>query len=168
MSTELSDKQKIPTLEKSNLDISVTDGTVKIGNSTVEAADVLATNGVIHVIDAVLVPPSVDVTAFLAACPKDIPTTASQNGAFTTLVAALEAANLVPTLSGDDSGPFTVFAPTDAAFAALPAGLVSCLLLPEKKEALTRCLFCFGRGPNACYVGLKPSTNPISDLTRGG
>ena len=118
-------------------------GVVKIDNSTVEKADVLATNGVIHVINAVLFPPSVNVTAFLATCPNDIPFTASENGAFKTLVAALGAANLVPTLSGYDSGPFTVFAPTDDAFAALPAGLVSCLLLPEKKEALTRCLFLF-------------------------
>ena len=69
---------------------------------------------------------------------EDIPTTAIDNGSFTTLVAALGAADLVPVLSGD--GPFTVFAPTDDAFAALPAALVPCLLLPENKDALTSIL----------------------------
>ena len=53
----------------------------------------------------------------------------------TTLVAAVKAADLVPTLSGP--GPFTVFAPTNAAFAALPAGTVDTLLKPENKAALT-------------------------------
>merc|ERR1711865_94399 len=66
------------------------------------------------------------------------PTTATNNGSFTTLVAALGAADLVKALSGD--GPFTVFAPTDDAFAALPAALVPCLLLPENKENLTSIL----------------------------
>jgi uncharacterized surface protein with fasciclin (FAS1) repeats len=57
---------------------------------------------------------------------------------FTTLVAAVEAAGLVETLSGE--GPFTVFAPTNEAFAALPDGLVDALLLPENKDALTEIL----------------------------
>lgn len=61
--------------------------------------------------------------------------TAVSNGSFTTLVAAVEAAGLVETLSG--TGPFTVFAPVDAAFAALPAGTVDTLVLPESKETLT-------------------------------
>jgi uncharacterized surface protein with fasciclin (FAS1) repeats len=59
-------------------------------------------------------------------------------GTFTTLVAALEAAGLVDTLSGD--GPFTVFAPTDEAFAALPDGLLEALLLPENLEILQQIL----------------------------
>ena len=59
-------------------------------------------------------------------------------GSFTTLVAAVEAAGLVETLKGP--GPFTVFAPTDDAFAALPAGTVEDLLKPENKEALTAIL----------------------------
>jgi len=68
---------------------------------------------------------------------KDIPTTAIDNGSFTTLVAALTAADLVTTLSGD--GPFTVFAPDDDAFAALAKvdeKLIPCLLLPENVETL--------------------------------
>ena len=59
-------------------------------------------------------------------------------GDFTTLVAAVEAAGLVDTLSGE--GPFTVFAPTDEAFAALPPELLEALLLPENSEALTEIL----------------------------
>ena len=69
---------------------------------------------------------------------KDIVDTAVHNGSFTTLVAALEAAGLSETLKGD--GPFTVFAPTDEAFAKLPAGTVETLLLPENKEKLTAIL----------------------------
>lgn len=64
----------------------------------------------------------------------DIVTTAAGAGNFTTLVAAVEAAGLVETLKGD--GPFTVFAPTDAAFAKLPAGTVENLLKPENKQQL--------------------------------
>jgi uncharacterized surface protein with fasciclin (FAS1) repeats len=69
---------------------------------------------------------------------KDIVDTAVGAGSFTTLVAAVEAAGLVETLKGE--GPFTVFAPTDAAFAALPAGTVEDLLKPENKDRLTAIL----------------------------
>lgn len=65
---------------------------------------------------------------------KDIVDTAVAAGSFTTLAAALQAAGLVDTLKG--SGPFTVFAPTDAAFAKLPAGTVETLLKPENKAKL--------------------------------
>jgi uncharacterized surface protein with fasciclin (FAS1) repeats len=60
------------------------------------------------------------------------------DGSFGTLVAAVTAADLVETLSG--TGPFTVFAPTDAAFAALPAGVLDALLLPENKALLAQIL----------------------------
>lgn len=69
---------------------------------------------------------------------KDIVDTAVAAGSFTTLVAAVEAAGLVETLKGE--GPFTVFAPTDEAFAALPAGTVENLLKPENKEQLVAVL----------------------------
>ena len=68
----------------------------------------------------------------------DIVTVASNTEGFTTLVAALTAAGLVETLQGE--GPFTVFAPTDAAFEALPAGLLEKLLLPENKAVLVSIL----------------------------
>lgn len=64
----------------------------------------------------------------------DIVDTAVEAGSFKTLAAALQAAGLVDTLKGD--GPFTVFAPTDEAFAALPEGTVETLLLPENKDKL--------------------------------
>ena len=66
---------------------------------------------------------------------KDIVATAVAAGQFNTLAAALKAAGLVATLQG--KGPFTVFAPTDAAFAKLPAGTVDSLLKPENKKKLT-------------------------------
>jgi uncharacterized surface protein with fasciclin (FAS1) repeats len=68
----------------------------------------------------------------------DIVAVASGNPDFSTLVAAIQAAGLVETLQGD--GPFTVFAPTNAAFEALPAGLLEKLLLPENVAALTAIL----------------------------
>jgi uncharacterized surface protein with fasciclin (FAS1) repeats len=69
---------------------------------------------------------------------KDIVDTAVAAGSFKTLAAALQAAGLVDTLKG--SGPFTVFAPTDEAFAKLPAGTVEELLKPENKAKLTAIL----------------------------
>jgi uncharacterized surface protein with fasciclin (FAS1) repeats len=69
---------------------------------------------------------------------KDIVDTAVAAGQFNTLAAALEAADLVGTLKGD--GPFTVFAPTDAAFAKLPEGTVESLLKPENRDQLVAIL----------------------------
>jgi uncharacterized surface protein with fasciclin (FAS1) repeats len=70
--------------------------------------------------------------------PGTIVDVAAGNEDFTTLVAAVQAAGLAETLSGE--GPFTVFAPTDAAFEALPEGVLDALLLPENKDALTKIL----------------------------
>lgn len=72
------------------------------------------------------------------AADMDIVDTAVSNGSFNTLVAAVQAAGLVDTLKG--AGPFTVFAPTDEAFAALPAGTVETLLKPENKDQLVAIL----------------------------
>jgi uncharacterized surface protein with fasciclin (FAS1) repeats len=69
---------------------------------------------------------------------KDIVDVAIENGSFNTLVTAVKAAGLVDTLKGD--GPFTVFAPTDEAFAKLPEGTVEMLLKPENKEKLVAVL----------------------------
>ena len=97
-------------------------GTVMIGPATVTLADVQASNGIIHVIDTVLMPPT------------DIPTTAAATGIHTSLVAAVIQADLLPTLQGD--GPFTVFAPTDQAFT--DAGIdLAALDTPEGKAALS-------------------------------
>ena len=80
-----------------------------------------ADNGVIHVINNVLVPPS------LQPVPQDIYDTAAAAGTFNTLLAAVDAAGLTDTLL-KTAGPYTVLAPTDEAFAALPAGTVEALL----------------------------------------
>jgi len=105
--------------------INVDFGKVKVNNATVIQADVLATNGVIHAIDTVLLP-------------RDVVDIAVGDGRFNTLVTALTAAGLVPALKG--SGPLTVFAPTDAAFAKLPPGTIDDLLKPENKPKLVRIL----------------------------
>lgn len=85
----------------------------------------------------------------------DIVDTASQAGNFTTLLAAAEAAGLVETLKGD--GPFTVFAPTDDAFAALPAGTVDDLLKEENRDQLVSIL----------TYHVVPGSVASSDLTEG-
>ncbi|MBN2119259.1 MAG: fasciclin domain-containing protein [Anaerolineales bacterium] len=119
-------------LEGKQVDVKVDMGSVYLNeNVKVVITDIEASNGVIHVIDAVLLPPSE-----AAAMQKlDIVDTAISDGRFTTLVAAVQAAGLAETLKGE--GPFTVFAPTDDAFAALPEGTLDSLLLPENKQQLT-------------------------------
>ena len=107
-------------------------GNVYINDAQVVITDIATSNGVIHVINAVLLPPADEASMEEKNTIVDI---AVADGRFTTLVAALTAADLVETLSGE--GPFTVFAPTDDAFAALPAGTLDTLLLPESKQALT-------------------------------
>ena len=87
---------------------------------------------------AVLVSSSVGTRVKTEAATKDIVDTAVGAGSFKTLAAALQAAGLVETLKG--KGPFTVFAPTDAAFAKLPKGTVEDLLKPENKARLTAIL----------------------------
>ena len=99
--------------------------TVTVGGATVITADVIASNGIIHVIDKVLMPPS------------DIPTTAGTTGVHNTLVNAVVQANLLTTLSGD--GPFTVFAPTDQAFTDAGVDLTA-LDTPEGNQALANIL----------------------------
>lgn len=76
-------------------------------------------------------------SATMATAPKDIIAVAMENGSFTTLAKALQAAGLVETLQG--AGPFTVFAPTDAAFAKLPAGTVDSLMsdIPRLRALLS-------------------------------
>lgn len=92
----------------------------------------------------------------------DIVDTAVAAGSFTTLVAAVQAADLVDTLKSP--GPFTVFAPTDDAFAALPAGTVESLLLPENKGTLTEILtyhVVSGRVPASRLAGKRGSITTV-------
>jgi uncharacterized surface protein with fasciclin (FAS1) repeats len=112
----------LKTLNGQKITLDTSDG-VKVDGANVVKTDISTSNGTIHVIDAVILPST-----------KDIIDTAIEAGSFKTLAAALGAAELVETLQGD--GPFTVFAPTDEAFAKLPAGTVESLLKPENKAQL--------------------------------
>jgi len=127
------------TVEKQDVAIVVSGGKVTVNDATVTATDIAASNGIIHVIDTVLLPPS-----------KDIVDTAVAAGSFTKLAAALTAADLVTTLKG--TGPFTVFAPTDAAFAKLPAGTLDNLLKPENK-AMLQAVLKYHVVPGKVYAG---------------
>ena len=129
---DLSDKEMIKTVEGKDVTVRLSGKTVLINTAKVITADVDASNGVVHIIDAVLIPAGFNPPKPAPA--KTIVDLAVATPELSTLVAALKAADLVGTLSG--SGPFTVFAPTNEAFAALPAGLVTNLLKPENKAEL--------------------------------
>ncbi|MEM8943744.1 MAG: fasciclin domain-containing protein [Planctomycetota bacterium] len=124
------------TVQGSNLPISVEHGKVMVGGVNVVKTDIGCSNGVIHVIDGVLMPPKMGEHSAAKPAPAagDIVDVAVGAGSFKTLVAAVQAAGLVDTLKGD--GPFTVFAPTDEAFGKLPSGTVETLLKPENKQKL--------------------------------
>lgn len=124
--SELAGRRAVRTLGGARIDVALGASGLTAGGSRVVAADISASNGLIHVIDTVILPPQ-----------DDIPALADKAGAFGTLLAAVKAAGLVETLQG---GPFTVLAPTDDAFAALPSDTLSALLRPENREALTSIL----------------------------
>jgi len=114
----------VETVNGSPVSISIDDaGNAKVNDANIIATNVVAENGVIHVLDTVILPPEDDIVA----------TAINTEGEFTQLVAALGAAELVTALQAE--GPFTVFAPTDAAFNALGDTLTD-LLLPENKDQL--------------------------------
>lgn len=119
------------TVQGQEVAIKVADGKVTVDNANVVKTDISCSNGVIHVIDSVIIPAEKSST-------PDIVDTAVKAGKFNTLVAAVKAAGLVDTLKGE--GPFTVFAPSDEAFAKLPAGTVEDLVKPENKDKLVAIL----------------------------
>ena len=106
------------TLNGANVAIKVQDGSVFVNGAKVVAPDVAASNGIIHVIDTVLLPPAA------AAPAQNIVKTAIAAGQFKTLAALLQKAGLLKTLQ---SGSWTVFAPTDAAFAKVPKATLAAL-----------------------------------------
>jgi transforming growth factor-beta-induced protein len=114
------------TLEGRSLAIKVVDGSVFVDRAKVTTPDVTASNGVIHVIDSVLIP-----KAAPAAPARKIVQTAVGAGQFTTLASLLTKAGLAGTLQG--KGPFTVFAPTDAAFAKVPKATLAALAKNKAK-----------------------------------
>jgi len=115
------------TVQGQQIDIAVKNGAVTVDAANVVKTDIQTSNGVIHVIDSVILPAD-----------KDIVDTAVAAGSFKSLVAAIQAAGLVETLKGD--GPFTVFAPSDEAIAKLPEGTIENLLKPENKDQLSAIL----------------------------
>jgi len=126
LAASLSNGQTLTTLEGGTLSVAVSGGNVTINGARVTTADIEATNGVIHLIDAVLVP-SVDIVE------RAVLTSQTQ-----TLVAAVAAGGLVSTLKGN--GPFTVFAPVNAAFAALGTDKLEVLLNPANQALLQKIL----------------------------
>ena len=110
-------------LNGQRIDVKVDGDKVSVDGANVVATDIACTNGVIHVIDSVILPAS-----------DNIPAVATKAGKFSTLLAAAKAAGLVDALSGDKA--LTVFAPTDEAFGKLPQGTVESLLKPENKDKL--------------------------------
>jgi len=109
--------------------VDVVDGVIKVNGSNIIIKDIVAANGIIHVIDAVLAPPS--------AGPGTIVEVAAANGSFSTLLTAVEAAGLTEALL-DPMADFTVFAPTDDAFAAIDSATLDALLADT--DALTNVL----------------------------
>jgi transforming growth factor-beta-induced protein len=127
MAADLSDGQMIETVQGEMLEVSINGSTVMVGGATVTAADVEASNGVIHVIDAVLMPPSTmsdtsDMTLTDIVIDMDD---------FSTLEAALVKASLASTFAGSDE--YTVFAPDNAAFTA--AGTAAANLMMDGMES---------------------------------
>lgn len=115
------------TLNGQRIDIAVKNGGVAVDAAKVVKTDIVCSNGIIHVIDSVLLPAG-----------DNLVETADKAGAFKTLLAAAQAAGLAEVLAND--GPFTIFAPTDEAFAKLPAGTVESLLKPENRGQLASIL----------------------------
>jgi transforming growth factor-beta-induced protein len=113
MASEVVEMPVIQTAQGGSLIVQVMDSKVMINGAEVIITDIYASNGIIHVIDTVMLP-------------QDIVDTAVADGRFNTLATALTEAGLVETLKGE--GPFTVFAPTDDAFAKLPEGTIEALL----------------------------------------
>lgn len=155
MSNDLSDGMEAATLQGESVVFTLGDGMAMVNDANIIMADIETSNGVIHVIDAVILPPSllaaaeevvaaeatpapaeeaapeatpapVEEAVEAAAPVADIVDTAVAAGSFNILVAAVQAAGLVDALKGD--GPFTVFAPTDDAFAKIPQETIDGLL----------------------------------------
>jgi transforming growth factor-beta-induced protein len=115
------------TLNGQRVDIKTEGGKVTVDQANVVKTDVQCSNGIIHVIDSVILPASDNLVA-----------TAKKAGDFDTLLAAAQAAGLADALAS--GGPFTVFAPTDEAFSKLPEGTLESLLQPANKEKLANIL----------------------------
>ena len=137
-SNKFLDGEMLRTLEQKYVTVRLAGKDILINSAKVTTADIQASNGVIHIIDAVLLPSSAPPSPGPSPAPspgtKNIVQLAEATPSLSTLVTALGAASLVKTLEG--SGPFTVFAPTNDAFKSLPEGVLANLLLPKNKAKL--------------------------------
>jgi uncharacterized surface protein with fasciclin (FAS1) repeats len=121
-------QKQLTSLQGGALAVEATAAKVTVGGANVSKTDIVGSNGVIHVIDTVLLPPA----------QPNLVEVATKAGSFGTLLKAAVAAGLAETLAND--GPFTIFAPTDAAFAKLGDDALADLLLPANKAKLVAIL----------------------------
>lgn len=160
LSTDLKPWQRVATVEGSTVDVVPAGSQVLVLDSNykasvVIAADNLATNGVAHIINGVLMPPAKAIPGPRTSDPKlNLVELAQSVDSLSTLVAAVVAGDLVDTLSSP--GPFTVFAPTNDAFSALPKGTLDTLLKPENKDTLVDILTFHVLPAQVLSTDLKP------------
>ena len=117
------------TITGESISVTFSDGKIKVNESTLINSDIQCSNGTIHVIDSVLLPPRPE---------TDLVAIAKRSGKFNTLLAAVQAAGLSDTLSG--ASEITILAPTDEAFSKLPEGTLESLLKPGNKKTLQKIL----------------------------
>jgi transforming growth factor-beta-induced protein len=163
----------VDTLAGDTMTLDVADGAVTVDGARVTTADLTARNGVVHIVDRVLLPaaPAADESATAetttapAAEVADLIDSAAAAGRFETLLTALETAGLIDALRG--AGPFTVFAPSDAAFEALPPGALDELLAdPDRLAALLQYHVLQGALPAADIAsGMQAATLEGKPLT---
>merc|ERR1712070_326279 len=176
-SKDLKEYQKVKTLEGESVTVVKKDSKVFVNMyAQVTTADVGASNGVVHIIDHVLLPPhfmDTDMNSKLVAPSQNIVELAASTPDLSTLVTALKAGNLTGVLS--EKGPFTVFAPTNEAFGKLPKSTLDHLLDPKNIRELDAVLEYHVVGGNIQSKDLKPyqevktlEGSPVFVLVRDG
>ena len=131
---DLTNGEQLETIQGQDVGVTIIGSRVFIGDGQVQTADVLATNGIVHIIDRVLIPPEPSAPRPDANLVQLVTTTPD----LFVLARLVGASGLAPTLEGD--GPFTVFAPSNAAFGNLPGGTIEFLLDPENIDDLVEVL----------------------------
>ncbi|HAJ38352.1 MAG TPA: hypothetical protein DCL15_22000, partial [Chloroflexi bacterium] len=170
---------ELPTLQGAPVNITVADGVARVNDATVTTADLSVANGVIHMIDQVLLPPTEAAAATTApaeeatsdAATANLIETLAASEQFPTLTAVIEAAGLGEALAG--AGPFTLFAPSEEAFAALPAGALDALLAdPQALADVLKYHVIAGAVPAAEFAnGMNAATlegKPLTFALNGG
>jgi len=128
----------LTTLNGAKITLSRAGDAFRADEAEIATRNLACRNGTVQVVTSVLMPPPAGAAAGAKPAANTIPVVAAKAGTFDTLLAAVTAADLADTLAGP--GPFTVFAPTDAAFSKLPEGTVAKLLRPENKKQLVALL----------------------------